>query len=313
MQQRSLPAKAATVVKGLSAWLKSGCARRILTIYGGLGDELLLSAALRELSRRSLKPPTLAVTVPELFENSPDVGRMMRGTPEFLRMAALLPVTLISPKYPIIRPEGGVPEHFITTICRSLELKGGIDLLPYFYLRSEELNDADFAQGHVCIQSSSAAARWPILNKEWGAGRYQELVYLLRGRIRFLQLGSHSDPRLEGAEDLRGRTTLRQTAAILHASNGVVCNEGFLMHLARAVDRRAVVIYGGRILVSHSGYSANINLSTCLPCSPCGQDVECAFDRHCLTTISVESVAEKILEMEAARDVPLAVDQAVID
>lgn len=295
------------MTSGVGTWTRWRLPGTVLTIYGGLGDELLLSAALRELRKRSLKLPTLAVTVPELFVGNADVDRVFHVSQPFLRMAPYLPVKLISPKYPKIGPQEKV-EHFIETICRSVGVRGEIDLRPYMQLTTQEDEDVKFARGTVCIQSTSAAARWPIPNKEWGWQRYQQVVSVLQGRVEFIQVGGQADPKLEGARDLRGCTTPRQTAALIRASEGVLCNEGFLMHLARAVDRRAVVVYGGRILPAHSGYSANLNLKAAPPCSPCGEDEKCSFGRECLASISVEQAVRAVLEMVARRDEPLKVD-----
>lgn len=291
--------------------MQTGCVRQALTIYGGIGDELLLSAAVHEHRCRGGKPLNVVVSAPELFLNNPDVGKVIRGSQSFLRMAAFLPIKWISPKYPPI--ESASSEHFIVTICRAAGVRGRIGIRPYVYLSKAEVEAAAFAKDMICIQSSSSAARWPILNKEWGADRYQQLVKLAQGRTRFLQLGSTQDPPLEGALDLRGKTSLRETAAILKASNGLVCNEGLLMHLARAVDRRSLVVYGGRILARHSGYLENINLEHSPPCSPCGKDSECEFNRACLSSITVEKVAEKIMELQMRRHESLEISHANVD
>ena len=53
-------------------------------------------------------------------------------------------------------------------------------------------------------------------------------------------------PPLKGALDLRGKTGLREAAAILSNSLVFIGQVGFLMHLARAVDCRSVIVYGGQ-------------------------------------------------------------------
>ena len=66
--------------------------------------------------------------------------------------------------------------------------------------------------------------------------------------------------------------------------------EGFLMHLARAVNCRSVIIYGGRIKPSQIGYVANKNLYSPVECSPCWLRNPCDHNRKCMDMITVEQV-----------------------
>ena len=68
------------------------------------------------------------------------------------------------------------------------------------------------------------------------------------------------------------------------------------MHLARAVDCRAVIIYGGRLRPSHFGYIAFKNLLGLTTCSPCWLDNTCDYDRECMKMISIESVVNAAME-----------------
>jgi ADP-heptose:LPS heptosyltransferase len=105
-----------------------------------------------------------------------------------------------------------------------------------------------------------------------------------------------SDPPLKGALDLRGKTSLREAAAILSNSQLFVGLVGFLMHLARAVNCRSVVVYGGRETPDKTGYIANKNLVGVTPCSPCWEENKCDYDRECMKMISVETVVEAVME-----------------
>jgi len=74
--------------------------------------------------------------------------------------------------------------------------------------------------------------------------------------FKLVQLGTAADPALPVDKDLRGRTSLREAAAILAASEVFIGLEGFLTHLARAVDCPSVVVQGGRARPETFGYAA---------------------------------------------------------
>jgi ADP-heptose:LPS heptosyltransferase len=87
---------------------------------------------------------------------------------------------------------------------------------------------------------------------------------------------------------------------------------GFLMHLARAVNTRSVIVYGGRELPSQSGYTCNENITHLLPCSPCWQWNRCAFEHACMTGIQSEAVLAAVRRQLARVGEPMVEDIARI-
>jgi len=77
-------------------------------------------------------------------------------------------------------------------------------------------------------------------------------------------------------------------------SRAVVCAEGGISHIARALDVPAVVIYGGFAQPAWNGYKEQINLCNPLDCSYCYNPGPCtnAIERRCMREISTESVIE---------------------
>jgi len=101
-------------------------------------------------------------------------------------------------------------------------------------------------------------------------------------------------------------------ATILANCRVFVGNVGFLMHLARAVECRSVIVFGGREAPWQSGYSGNINLFSPVSCAPCWLWNKCDHDRICMDVITAEEVIDSVklqLEMPAEN---LPVDQTVI-
>jgi len=66
------------------------------------------------------------------------------------------------------------------------------------------------------------------------------------------------------------------------------------MHLARAVERRSVIIYGGREQPWQSGYAYNENVTHQPACSPCWRWNTCGHDHECMTGIASEAVIKAV-------------------
>lgn len=267
-----------------------------LVYFGGhgLGDELLLTTVLHELRRRGGRGLGVMTSVPEIFEHSPDVDvvkPVRHDHRAFLDRAGIRAeqLTYIREQRP---PDIDVPppRHVLAEMCRLAGITGDIALRPYFHLTDEEKAAARRDRPFIAMQSSRRSASLQIANKEWLPERLQEVADGLRERFELVQIGQAPDPPIVGAVDLRGRTSIRETAAVLHHARAFVGLVGFPMHLARSVDCPAVIIYGGREHPGQSGYSGNENLFTPLPCSPCWRWNSCDFDRQCMTAIRADDV-----------------------
>lgn len=291
-----------------------------LVYFGGdgVGDELLLSTVLHELRARGERGLGVMTARPELFGHSRDVDHVLPVRHDHVaglrrvgcRVDQLVYIARRLPPDIDVPP----PRHLLAEICRLAGIGGRVSLRPYLTLTDTERAANPRPSPYVVIQSSRRSASLVIGNKEWFPERFQVVVDAFRKSCAVIQLGLPSDPPLTGAEDLRGQTTLRQSAAILAGASAFVGLVGLLMHLARAVDCPAVIIYGGRERPDQSGYAVNRNLFTALPCSPCWRWNSCDFDRRCLREIAAEQVIEAtrgLLAEPPAR--PLAAEAATID
>ncbi len=203
-------------------------------------------------------------------------------------------------------------EHVLIRMCRLAGMAGPVELRPYIFLTPAELAAGKLAENQVAIQSTGLAAPFPMQNREWYPQRFQELCAQLRSDVRVVQVGGSSDMKLEGAIDLRGQTSLRQTAAVLANSLVFIGLVGFVMHLARAVDCRSVIIYGGREKPAITGYVANKNLYTQVRCAPCWLRNPCEFNRKCMDMISVDQVIAATADQISRHGTLLEVQTAVL-
>lgn len=250
---------------------------------------------------------------PELFSNNADPAGVFPIDNYYIAALRRIGSKITQPYYltnDTVHPDRDVfaPRHIIAEMCRAAGLNGSIRIRPYLHLDEAERTFGAFAPHQIAIQSSGLSAAIPYRNKEWGAERFAAVARMLAGVFTLVQLGASTDPALPVDHDLRGKTTLREAAAVLGNSTAFVGLEGFLTHLARAVDCPSVVIFGGRSSPAVFGYSANRNIATSPACSPCGLRNTCVFDRVCLEQITPELVYREIVAAAAAPRDPLPVD-----
>jgi ADP-heptose:LPS heptosyltransferase len=280
-----------------------------------LGDELLCTAPLVEWRRRGSHNVWVCTRKPELFSNLEPAARILPDDPRFERLAARLgrPFRYLSYSRhydAALDREEPPARHIIAEICAHAGLAGSVALRPHWRVSDAERAATARWQDHLVIQTSTLVAHVPMHNKQWPVERFQAIVDYFSPQYNFVQLGSRDDPPLRGVADLRGSTTLRESAAVLHGARAFVGLVGFLMHLARAVDCPSVIVYGGRETPALTGYPCNLNLTRTPPCAPCWQRSRCTYDRICMSALPAnEAIAALELLLTRPRG-PLAVGTA---
>ncbi|MBM3853346.1 MAG: glycosyltransferase family 9 protein [Verrucomicrobia bacterium] len=295
-----------------SIYLRYGRPRKVVYFGGtGFGDDLLLSTVLYELRARGERRLGVISRLTELFEHAPYVDAVIKDEWRALAAVERFGGTTIRPVYYTRHapPHYDVPstQHIITAMCQSAGIRGPVALRTYLCLEESERNRGQLRANQAVIQCTAPQSLNFSPLKHWYAERYQEVVDKLSHRLNFIQLGSLGDPPLRGAVDLRGKTTARESAAILSRSRVCITYVGFLMHLARAVDTRAVVVFGGRERPDQSGYACNENLFTALPCSPCWLRRHCLENRECMDRITSDDVVAAVERALAKVGNPLEV------
>ena len=283
-------------------------------IYFGIspGDDLLCTSVLHELACRNHRNIWMMSNYPELFSGNASVTRVVPAADRYREYAGLLGAHYKFVQYAAVCPEEdrSVPpaRHIIAELCASAGIKGQVALRPYYYPTETEMKNSFWAQGMIAIQTSGLAAKLPMRNKQWFPERFQEVVNRLKRDFKFVQLGSASDPLLADVMDLRGKSNIRESAAVLASCRLFVGTVGFLMHLARAAECPAVIIFGGREAPWQSGYGCNLNLYSAVPCAPCWLWNRCDYNRVCMDTITAQEVIHAIRQITARARNPLKVD-----
>ncbi len=177
----------------------------------------------------------------------------------------------------------------------------GLQLLPEerhpcLHLTPVELQAQSWANDCIAVQSSSTD-NWTV-NKHWIPGRMQQVADELSCQgYSLVQLGAKEDETLQGVKDLRGQTSLRQAAAILANCRLFIGLEGGLVHLARSVNTRSVVIYTHYTLPEETGYPENLNLRDPQAGEPCWQREYCEPCHQSAVNIASAQVITAALEI----------------
>jgi lipopolysaccharide heptosyltransferase I len=145
---------------------------------------------------------------------------------------------------------------------------------------------------------------WPT--KRWPAERFAELVEPLRKRLGLASVvagGPDAMPiaqQMPGVTNVVGRTTLPQLVALLERGSLVVANDSGPMHIAAALGRPLVTLFGPTNPVRTGPYARDDTvLRLAIPCSPCYSRT-CAH-QSCLRWLGVEPVLE-LARRQLAKD-----------
>lgn len=281
-------------------WLQKGTPSLLLHHMAGLGDELLTSCVCHELARRDPGLRLWLMTrMPELFRDNPDIHRLVPDDPRYTAFARRLRRPVLPLAYTTRIPgtdqDHRPPAHILKVMLAAAGVHGRVELRPRFHLTEAELTPFAGYRDAIVVHSSTRSARHPILLKDYPPSLFSQVTVSLQAKgLRLVQIGAPSDPLLEGAVDLRGRTSQREAAALLASSRLLLGLEGGLMHLARAVNLPAVIIYGGRQLSLETGYRSNTNLSSAPSCAPCWGWSHCPHSLSCLSDIPPLAVVEAV-------------------
>ncbi len=159
------------------------------------------------------------------------------------------------------------------------------------YLTSVEKSFGEARKSDVIIEPNAPAWKSVAPNKDWGFSKYQAVcTNLVLGGYRVIQPVYNSVPRLQGAKHVKSDSGFRGCLSLIANSRMYLGPEGGLHHGAAAVDKPAVVLFGGFIPPQVTGYDTHKNLA--------GSDTFCgSYNRcqHCvdaMAKITVEEVIE---------------------
>ncbi|NHZ85213.1 MAG: hypothetical protein GWP19_04960 [Planctomycetia bacterium] len=185
-----------------------------------------------------------------------------------------------------------LPELFVSEIEKKQAVK---------FLREKGLN-----KSYITIIPGAA---WP--QKRWLVDNYHKLFNELKNHknVDFVILGGKNDDICNEIAkydskfiNLQGKTSLRESMAIIAKSKYVIGADTGLVHAAEALGKRVVSIFGPTSRETGAGVSRNDSISIenndvwCRPCSQTGKRKCYRDEQYCMTTITPQIVLSKINE-----------------
>lgn len=105
--------------------------------------------------------------------------------------------------------------------------------------------------------------------KCWASDKWAKVVKaLVEKGYKVVQLGNKFEDEIPSAIIMNGRTTIKECVALISKAEFHIDTEGGLVHIARAVRTRSVVLFGPTP-VDFFGYKENINIETLSGCRAC--------------------------------------------
>jgi ADP-heptose:LPS heptosyltransferase len=140
-------------------------------------------------------------------------------------------------------------------------------------------------------------------NKHWPLANWEQLVREMP-EYTFVQLGLSGDMKVNGAIDLRGKTSFREALAILKSSMSFVGVDSSFAHATNAFDVPGVILFGATT-PKVWGHGNNVNLYKSLRCAPCIDILVssvCPYGKVCMTAISVSEVKDSLMKQLMKRN-----------
>lgn len=207
--------------------------------------------------------------------------------------------------------------HAVERNLRLLEAVGAKVDKPEFPLglRAEELDAASSRLREHGIQPRSFAvvipgARWK--SKHWPASHLAELLRRMHADRMgpVVLLGSPDErPWAESiiasskapVVNLVGTTTLRELAAMIHFARVVICHDSGPMHIAAALDRPTIALFGPTNPRRTGPYSAAARvLTNPVDCAPCYRRICPLGHQACLAQLSPDTVIKALRQLAPA-------------
>ena len=160
----------------------------------------------------------------------------------------------------------------------------------------------------ICPGGARNIGVWDDNLRRWDTKNYIRLIKKLKEKwFEILLIGGKTDKEIE-EEILKeikctsaiGKTSLKESAALLKKCDVVVCNDSGPMHLAASVNKKIVSILGP----THPSEKAPLHKESKyiwkqIGCNPCydlwgGYPKPCPYKKKCLDIITVEEIFTKI-------------------
>jgi ADP-heptose:LPS heptosyltransferase len=161
--------------------------------------------------------------------------------------------------------------------------------------------------------NTGAGGRWPL--KQWREEGYADLIRRLGQQhdVQFVLLGgpdeAERNDRIKAAcgvplVDPGSRNPLRHFASLVGQCDVVVTGDTLAMHIALALRRRAVILFGPTSAPEIETYGLGEKVVPSMSCLSCYKNA-CDFVPNCMDLISVDMVADAVTRQLATARLPV--------
>jgi ADP-heptose:LPS heptosyltransferase len=215
--------------------------RRRIQVHrqAALGDVLLITPVLKALRYKYPEDEIVVTTeYPDLILGNPFVDRVVKSATPLAGFDHTF--NLEYERWP--------NEHIVEAYARIVQVPVD-DRTPEIYLSRDEratavdlLHDADVdPHERFCVMQITSG--WRV--RDWPPDRFKEVAEALEQQgVRIVVLGQTADPPIDFGVDLRGRTTVREAAAVIEKCALMVTIDSLLMHIGYAFRRPVVSLFG---------------------------------------------------------------------
>ena len=263
--------------------------KKIYFTFDCIGDTILLMSALKYLFQQSKQKILVGTNYKELVKNCEYLevlddfceDNFCSANYNKLLTNDITPIFISSTDFVqengMFRPVWG-KNHILANVCSKLGINAQIEILPNLFLSAKEKEYGRFFESSQIAIVSGGNQQYKSIPFDVA----QSVVNNLKYRYNFVQVGSISDPPLEGVLDKRTHGEVRDVASILYNSDVFIGGIGGLMHMARAVGCRAVIAFSVAEPLCLENYVCNINIFAPDPkCSLCGENKSFPFLTKC--------------------------------
>jgi len=278
-----------------------------------LGDQVLMTSIIKEISSKNRKKILLFIHNDEIFVNNPRIIKIYKLKNKspiwfFLRILAGRNILEFNSVHATKQNHEVLKKYFLSFhsnnkihLARAMSEHFDIDL-EYkdleneFFFSENELkkfeNEIKLPPKFSLIQSISKHSF--TTNKEWKIEGMQSIIDYFKD-IKWIQIGKNDEPKLNNCQNMLS-LSIREVAFVISKCQFIVTYEGFFNHLASCFQKKSFVIHTGFLPVEAFKYKNNIIIerNEKMDCYPCFK-IDCkSHSKNILKHMINEYVINKI-------------------
>ena len=260
---------------------------KLLSIDFGVGDVLMTTPLIRSIKKKCVeenKKLAVACIYSDILRFNPNIDLLLQlGTMN--DMYRIFKEIKDPSDFICLKPYENQSQWFgnepmSKLFCDLAGYEYDNDKLDIFLTKEEEEFGTEFTKRFkkplIILQVESArvslrGGEKMITEKDWFNERWDAVVDALKDKYDFIQVGGKDEYRVKGINcSLLGKTTYRESAAILKNCFTFITIDSAVSHLGPAVGKTGIVLFG-RSKVSALGHKYNTNIIVRESCP----DIEC--------------------------------------